>query len=103
MPHVIVVNPLQVRRPLGSNVAFKCLSHPVSLTDPILQYGWYHLLVNRVTMLQFGSNDTLVVEQLTTEDEGEYICEVETRNGVKRNASSTLVVFGEMRKLNCKC
>ena len=46
-------------------------------------------------MLQFGSNDMLVVERLRREDEGEYICEVETRSGVKRNASSTLVVFGE--------
>ena len=97
MPPVIVVNPLQARRPLGSNVVFRCLSHPVSLTDPILKYGWYYRLGNRVSLLQFGSNDTLVMEQLRREDEGEYICEVETRNGVKKNASSTLVIFSKYR------
>lgn len=94
-----MVNPLQARRPIGSNVVFQCLSHPVSLSDPILQYGWYHRLGNWINLLQFGSNDTLVLEQVTTENGGQYICEAETRNGVKQNASSTLVIFGKLPKL----
>ena len=46
-------------------------------------------------MLQLGNNDTLALEQVRKEDGGEYICEVETINGVKHNATSTLVIFGE--------
>lgn len=91
----VIINPLQARRPFGSNVVFKCLSHPVSLSDPILQYGWYHHLGNRVSLLQLGSNDTLALEQVKVEDSGQYVCEVETRSGVKQNASSTLVIFGK--------
>ena len=93
---MIVVNPLQARRPFWSNMVFRCLSHPVSLTDPVLLHRWYYHLGNRVSLLQFGNNDTLLIEQLRREDEGEYICEVETKNGVKKNASSTLVIFGEL-------
>ena len=93
---MIVVNPLQARRPLGSDMVFQCLSHPVSLKDPVLLYRWYYRLGNWVSLRQFENNDTLVLEDLRSEDEGEYICEVETRNGVKKNASSTLVVFGEL-------
>lgn len=76
-------------------MVFQCLSHPVSLSDPILRYSWYHHLGNRITLLQYGTNDTLLLEQVRSEDGGQYVCEAESRNGVKQNASSTLVVFGK--------
>ena len=92
---MIVVNPMRVRKPFGSTVVFQCLSHPTSVQDPILQYSWYHRLGNRVKLVQLGANSTLVLEQVRKENGGEYTCEVETRKGVKQNASSSLVIFGK--------
>ena len=92
---MIAVNPLRVRRPFGSTVVFQCLSHPISLSDPILQYGWYHRIGDKLKLIQLGANNTLVLEQVRKENGGEYICEVETRRGVKQNASSSLVIFGK--------
>lgn len=92
---MIVVNPMRARVPFWSSIIFQCLTHSVSVSDPILRYGWYHRLGNRVSLLQFGSNNTLTLEQVREENGGQYICEVETRNGVKQNATSTLVIFGK--------
>ena len=92
---VVVVSPQTVQRPFGSNITFHCLTHPVGVSDPVIQYRWYHTLVGDITSQPLATNDNLVLESVRFNNTGQYVCEIETRNGVKRSANATLFVYSE--------
>jgi len=92
---VVVVSPQTAQRPFSSTITFQCLTHPVSVSDPITKYRWYHTLFGAITSPPLATNNSLVLESISFNNTGRYICEVETRNGVKRSANATLFVYGE--------
>jgi len=92
---VVVVSPQTAQRPFGANITFHCLTHPISVSDPIVHYRWYHTLFGDITPPPLATNDSLVLESITFNNTGHYVCEIETRNGVRRSANATLSVYSE--------